>query len=234
MVFNESLLFIHIPKTGGTSCTNYLCQHLAQPSFSSSLKSQTDEWHFNAKLLPGYSHETLSEAYSDYKNIYEQSGIDVRAIPALLAVIRDPVTLELSAYNFYRNGANNVLQARAFQVPEVKERIQLAQGGLKHFISHWGYFRNGFSGDGLRTEDYVTLDGELPENLTLLKMEYLDQQFTAVMRPFLGGQAHPFEPANVTKNPNKVTADDLDSETIECIYHKHRWLYDQGFYEVPQ
>jgi hypothetical protein len=234
MVFNESLLFIHIPKTGGTSCTNYLCQHLAQPSFSSSLKSQTDEWHFNAKLLPGYSHETLSEAYSDYKNIYEQSGIDVRAIPALLAVIRDPVTLELSAYNFYRNGANNVLQATAFQVPEVKERIELAQGGLKHFIRHWGYFRDGFSGDGLRTEDYVTLDGELPENLTLLKVESLDQQFTALMRTFLGGQAHPFEAANVTKNPNKVTADDLDSETIECIYHKHRWLYDQGFYEVPQ
>jgi len=54
------------------------------------------------------------------------------------------------------------------------------------------------------------------------------------MRPFLGGEAYPFEQANVTKNPNKVTADDLDGETIECIYHKHRWLYDQGFYEVPQ
>ena len=80
----------------------------------------------------------------------------------------------------------------------------------------------------------MTLDGELPENLTLLKMECLDQEFTAFMRPFLGGEAYPFEQANVTKNPNKVTADDLDGEIIECIYHKHRWLYDQGFYEVPQ
>ena len=233
MVFNESLLFIHIPKAGGTSCTNYLCKHLAQPSFSSSLQSQTDDWLFNAKLLPGYSHETLSEAYAAHENTHRQSGIDVRAIRVILAVIRDPVTLELSTYNFYRNGANNVLQAEAFRVPEVEERIALARGELKTFISNSGYFRTGFDGSGLRTEDYVTIDGELPENLILLKMEYLDQHFTEFMRPFLGGEIHPFEQANVTANPNKVTPDDLDAEAKEIIFHKHRWLYDQGYYELP-
>jgi hypothetical protein len=33
MVINPDVLFLHIPKTSGTSCTDYLCQTLKGPVF---------------------------------------------------------------------------------------------------------------------------------------------------------------------------------------------------------
>jgi len=232
VVFNRQLLFIHIPKAGGTSCTNYLCQHLEGPIFSSSLKSTLEDHHFNAKLISGYSHETLEEAYGDHQRLLADTGIDIRDVPEVLAVIRHPYSLELSIYNFYRNGRSNVLQAKPFQTPEVAAKIELAQGDIKNFVERSGYFRTDSEGRGLRTEDYLMLDGELPTSLTLLKMETLDADFPASVKHLVSPTADSFERANVTMNPRKLTEDALDAGAREAIYQKHRWLFDSGYYEA--
>lgn len=232
MVFNKELLFIHIPKAGGTSCTDYLCQKLTTPIFSSSLKSTLEDWHFKARLIAGFSHETLAEAYGDYQRTLALSGIDVRHIPHVVAVIRHPFNLELSIYNFYRNGRNNVLQAKPFRVPEVQEKIELAQGPIKNFVECSGYFRSNGDDSGYRTEDFLMIDGKLPENLHILRAEELDTTFTHLICRLTGLPASDFPRANVTANPKKATIDDLDPGARDAIYRKHQWLFDQGYYSL--
>lgn len=230
MVINPDLIFIHIPKTGGTSCTDYLCQSLRPPIFCFSIKSMFKDKHFNARLLSGYSHETLEEVYSDKDRIKRETGIDVTTINHLIAVIRHPYDLELSNYSFFRNGRSNVLKGEAFQVPHILEKVQLAQGEFCEFVRASGYFRENENGNGFRTEDYFLINGKIPENLTLLRFEDLQHKFPIVTRQFrlVGDMDFPHS------NKSAPTADSstitLDEDTRHAIYEKHRWLFDEGYY----
>ena len=117
MVINSELLFIHIPKTGGTSCTDYLCQTLRGPVFCSSIKHQDADMHHKAFLFEGYSHETLAEIYSDRDQVIAATGIDPTMLRHVFAVVRDPYELELSNYLFFSQRSGEHSQGGAFQVP---------------------------------------------------------------------------------------------------------------------
>ena len=76
------MLFIHAPKTGGMSLTQYLAAH-----------------------LPGYRdtekrHETLAEA----RTVFAQQGRRLEDFRAIFVVMRDPYALEISRYNYLRLG----------------------------------------------------------------------------------------------------------------------------------
>jgi hypothetical protein len=230
MVINPDFIFIHIPKTGGTSCTDYLCQSLSPPIFCFSIKSMFKDTHFNARLLSGYSHETLEEVYSDKDRIKLETGIDVTTINHLIAVIRHPYDLELSNYLFFRNGRNNVLKGEAFQVPHILEKVQLAQGEFCDFVRASGYFRENENGNGFRTEDYFLINGKIPENVTLLRFEELEEKFTSVVAPFCTNPPLAFPHSNKSASFKEMSVADIDEPTKLAIYQKHRWLFDAGYY----
>ena len=230
MVINKELIFIHIPKTGGTSCTDYLCRTLTGPVFCFSIKSMFHDHHFEAKLVSGYSHETLQEVYADEERIKRETGISVSDIGNIIAVIRHPYELELSNYSFFRNGRTNVLKGEAFQVPHIMEKIELAQGSFRNFVEHSGYFRNDENGSGYQVEDYFLIDGEIPGNLTLLRFEELEEKFTSVVAPFCVNPALEFPHSNKSATLTEMSVADIDEPTKVAIYRKHRWLFDAGCY----
>ena len=115
MILNPDILFLHIPITGGTSCTDFLCQVLKTPVFLSSLKQQIATDHFQANLIPGISHETLSELRAARSDIKERTGILLDDIKLIFAVLRHPYEIELSNYHFYRAGDTNVLRHKLFR-----------------------------------------------------------------------------------------------------------------------
>ncbi len=231
MVINKNFIFIHIPKTGGTSCTDYLCQTLQPPIFCFSIKSMHADHHFNARLLSGYSHETLEEIYADSERLKQETGISVTGINNILAVIRHPYELELSNYSFFRNGRSNVLKGKAFQVPHILEKVELAQGQFRDFVEYSGYFRDDKAGRGYRTEDYFLIDGKIPENVTLLKFEELDRKFPVATQAFRVNESIAFPHSNKSAPFKKFTAGDLDEKTKDAICAKHKWLFDEGYYE---
>jgi hypothetical protein len=232
MVCNQDLIFLHIPKAGGTSCTDYLCQTLKTPIFSSSIKSKFAEHHYDAQLIEGYSHETLEEIYQNEDTLFEQMGIKVKQIKNIFVVIRHPYELELSNYLFFRNGKNNVLRGPAFQVPHVLEKIDLAQGTFDHFVRDSGYFRDDAEGRGIRCEQYFLLDGEIPEQLTILRAEDLSEEFPRVTRQFRVRDDIPFPYVNKSGSASVATDDYLNKKTKRAIVEKHQWLFSNGFYNA--
>jgi hypothetical protein len=181
--------------------------------------------------LSGYSHETLEEIYADSERLKQETGISVMGINNIFAVIRHPYELELSNYSFFRNGRKNVLRGAAFQVPHILEKVELAQGSLCKFVERSGYFRDRETGQGYRTEDYFLIDGKIPDNVTLLRCEELDEKFQSVTAPFRVAGNIEFPHSNKSAPFKEFSTADLDGETKQAIYEKHQWLFDAGYYE---
>ena len=183
--------------------------------------------HFNARLLSGYSHETLEEIYADSARIESETRINVTNVENIFAVIRHPYDLELSNYVFFRNGRKNVLRGSAFQVPHILDKVELAQGSVREFVERSGYFRGDNSGRGYRTEDYFRIRGEIPDNVTLLRFENLEEEFPLAMAPFLAEKKMEFPHSNKSAPGEGISMDELDGPTKIAIYKKHRWLFDE-------
>ncbi len=93
MIWNDQILFIHAPKTGGMSLTRYLATHLT--GYQDTEKR----------------HETLAEA----RAAFAQHGRLLEDFRAIFVVMRDPYTLEISRYNYLRLG-HRVDQGKAQEI----------------------------------------------------------------------------------------------------------------------
>jgi Sulfotransferase family len=232
MIVNPDVLFLHIPKTGGTSCTDYLCQALTGPVFLSSLHYQTSATHFQASVIPGISHETLSEIHDSRDELERKTGIRLDEIKLIVAVLRHPYEIELSNYHFYRDGNRNILSHRMFRDARTVWRIDLAQGDFAGFVAQSGHFRVGFDGVDLRCEDYFLVGGQMDPRIRLLRAESLSVDFPRLLQPYTrSGVDFPF--VNRSRRESPVPFEDLDDDLRELIYLKHRWVFDNGYYGVP-
>ena len=158
------------------------------------------------------------------------TGIDPTKIRNVFAVIRNPYSLELSNYLFFRNGQENILRGPAFQVPHVQAKVKLAQGGFENFVKESGYFRDDIAGKKFRTEDYLMLDGEVPDFVTIVKVEELSMVFPGLTRSFRDTDDVKFPHTNQSGIPGGMRIADIDKRTRRVIRAKHRWLFDEGFY----
>src|SRR5829696_2234036 len=100
MLFNRDVLFIHVPKTGGMSLTQYLLEALPPPIYYFHPGVDGDKSGNGIVHVDGLRHETLAEAES----IVREYGYDLYKFPLVLAVLRNPYALEVSRYAYLRKG----------------------------------------------------------------------------------------------------------------------------------
>ena len=232
MVLNPDVLFLHIPKTGGTSCTDFLCQALAEPVFLSSLNEQLASSHFRATLIPGMSHETLSELQGSSTQIKQRTGIALTDVKLIIAVVRHPYEIELSNFHFYRSGNRNILRNKLFRDERTVWRIDLAQGDFSDFVAQSGHFRTRVDGSDIRCEDYLLVNGEMDHRIKVLRSESLSTEFPRLVAPFTDRVVE-FPFANRSQRSAAAPFEDLGADLQQLIYLKHRWVFDQGYYEMP-
>ena len=236
MILTRDILFIHIPKTAGVSCTDFLCRNLRQPIAYFSIQASFGKKKYkSAQIFPGFNHETLEEAYSAREKILDLCGIDVNLVEKVLTVVRHPYDLEASIYNFFRNAHRNALQHLS-DSPNLVDRIELAKGSFKEFVAGSGYFRqDNMSPDPqqlYRVEDYFLVDGQVPPNVHILKFEDIGETLPNAVRPYLSPEfSGGFPHLNPSNGKRKKPVTEMDDEVKALIYEKHRWLFDHGYYQ---
>lgn len=99
MVFNRDVLFLHVPKTGGVSVTNYLLQVLPTPVFYVT-KGPIGRVppRKGVSFIPGEAHQTLATA----RNFLPAHGFELEQFPRILATLRNPYDLTVSYYTYKR------------------------------------------------------------------------------------------------------------------------------------
>ena len=220
MIFNDAMMFIHIGKTGGSSCSEFLLHNLQGPAWNCHAEADRELAPLGIAGMGARTdikrHCTLAEALA-----YVQA-IDGRVLDdfqRVVAVVRHPYTLEYSHYQYMKLPAG---RERERGNPGLLERTS---GDLRDFVSRAGYHRRGTPQEG-----YFLVDGALPRNVALLRYETLVADFPRVVAPFLKPDAaFPFPHANATGYAGGIEAE-LTDEVEELIYRKHRYMFDSGLY----
>jgi hypothetical protein len=98
MIFSKDILYVHVPKTGGMSVTQYLLEVLPRPVYYTHPNIDEERISNGVVQIPGRRHESLEEA----QRVVHEYGFDISRLPLILAVLRNPFSLEVSLYAYLR------------------------------------------------------------------------------------------------------------------------------------
>ncbi len=222
MLFTEELIFIHIGKTGGMSCSDYLHRVLRGPIYASPLPdSYVQSPSVAAKvepLDPIWRHCTLKEAL---RAIKELTGKEQGDFKKALMVIRHPYTLEYSLYKHFKKD-----KVREFHLKRDSSRTELSRLPFPEFIVEAGYHREHHP-----QEAFFLIDGVMPRFVELIRFEELAQGLAKAVEPFVEeGADCSFPHHNETRYSTDLESE-LTDEVKELIYQKHRYMFDSGLYQ---
>jgi hypothetical protein len=203
----DGVLFVHPPKTAGTSVVEFLVKNLPGEKTLTMPPGQPAQK--GARILPGIRHETLAQAVTVVE------GLDMRLTDfrLVLAVIRNPYDLEVSRFAYFRLGH-----------PWDRGRPQeiALTGDFDRFCREAGYPW----GHHAPIERWYTLDGRMPSNLRLIRFESLAQELTDVV----GGITtvrYPLQHRNATSRDDWRSY--VNSTNEPLLFAKYRWLFQ--FYD---
>lgn len=244
MLFSDSLVFVHVPKTAGESIVKYLIERLPgqktlvdEPDWPPAtpglplrvgLRLRLKAFLKNSGLwLPrslttvgGKRHARLFEI----RDMFAAQGRRLEDVAAIVAVMRKPYDLEFSRYHYLRLGYHGVSG-----VARSREQSLAMQHDFEEFAR-----KAPFQGRlPARIEDWYTLDGAVPPNLRIVRFEKLEEELRAAIDEFCSAEGR-LPRRNAT--PHESYALHLSQAAEEAIYQKYRWLFDSGFYrrESPE
>ena len=223
MIFNEEIVFIHNGKAGGTSCSQFLLDHLKRPLYNCHRNAVGDP------QLKGRSagvtpvphiarHCTLKMALAE---IYKLTTRKIEDFQKVFVVIRNPYELE---YSYYCHLQKPGVVSR---VSKTRPRlVELAKSGFKNFVLHSGYHSL------YPQEGFFLVDGiQPPENVELIRFETLETSFPVAVGPYLQTKNPTFFPnlnrSNYEADLNKLLTPDIQ----QLIIHKHEYMFELGYYE---
>ena len=223
MIFCKDLLFLHVPKTGGRSVSNYLLKVLPRPIYYSHPKSdiipiterQTDD-ESGVIHVVGDQHESLVEAI----NIVRSFGFDISKIPMIIAVIRNPYDLEVSRYSY--------LQQFRFIPPgdesHAKNQLLAIEDFEKFAIESMNH-----AGNERPVESYFLLNEMVPRNLRIIKFENLYDDLIEALHEIGISEIETLPHINRSRHGEYHKYYTRLAE--DAVYRRYKWVFDSGYYE---
>lgn len=211
MLFSKDLLFIHVPKTGGMSVTECLLDILPPPVYYSHPEHDSALEGRGIVQLAGTRHETLEEAAM----IVRRWGFDLDTFPRILAVIRNPYSLEVSRYAYLQAG-------------HPWDRGENQRLAMRCDFETFARCSTHHSGPKRPIESYFLVNGRLPANVTLLRFENLHDEVTR-----LASSLGLPPPENFPWKNRSIHHDFRAYYTAEAeraVRQRYRWLFDNGYY----
>lgn len=223
MVFNDDLIFIHIGKTGGITYSQYLLKNL---------KTTVYNCHENAiattaslgrvGVLPRedtFRHWDLEQSLA---YIQAFNGKRLEDFKKVIVIIRHPFTLECS---FYQHMKKDKVQKQ--RGPASAPIFQYANEGFQRFFEHAGYHS-----PGMRQDDFIRVNGEIPDKVELIKFEQLADTLPAAVKPFCRADAESTIGHNNRTQYTGSLSEELTDEIKQLIYKKHQFMFDSGLYSL--
>ena len=213
MLFNQDLLFLHVPKTAGMAVSQKLLEILPKPIYCALPDYARDKIHNPPKIIAsvGRRHGNLQQA-QEWVAKYDKT---LASFKKIIATIRNPYAMEVSRYFYLRLG---------YPWDKGKaQKIALASD-FETFAVESPYFGRKLS----QIKNYFLIDGITPNNLAVIKYEQLNSDLTKVLAELNITLNTPITKVNISKH--KDYHHYLTPKAEAAIYQRYQWLFDAGFY----
>ena len=210
MVFNDELLFLHVPKTAGMAVSEALTRCLRPPVYYAVQAGHEGDLagRRGVQVVTGRRHQNLATA---------DTWFEAQALPQrvatfrrVLVMVRNPYAMEVSRYHYLRKGH-----------PWDRGRAQelAVAGDFPAFVAEsrwWFDFR-----------DYYSVDGYVPDNLLIVRQEALGPGIALGCAECF---VQPFHAEAVNTSREHDYHDYLTPALEPLVYRKYQWVFDKGFY----
>jgi len=211
MLWNDDVLFIHVPKTGGMATTKYLLGVLPSPMFLSVPVGHAEE-RPGLTIVEGKRHERLDEA----AELLSRHGRTLASFKIIRAGIRNPYDLEISRFGYLQKGHpwdRGVAQDLAMA------------GDFEAFARHASF--NGKVYPAL--EEYYEIGGTTPGNLRLIRQEHMEEDLTSALAEAGIRVSGPLPVTNASQHGAREEY--ITAVAERAIYDRFRWFFDREYYE---
>jgi hypothetical protein len=211
MVFSKELLFIHVPKTGGMSVTNYLLSTISPPVYEVRPDHGGDARRGGVIEITGNRHLGLTEA----GRVVAEHGFEIGKFSLILAVIRNPYSLEVSRYSYLQTG----------HPWDAGPNQELAlTSSFETFAVHSGVHAGATS-----PENYYQLDGAIPKNMRIVRFENLAAGIRSVLEEI--GMSSDLDFPHHNQSLHGDYRSYYSAAAEEAVYRRYKWVFDNHFYE---
>lgn len=209
MIFNEDVLFLHVPKTGGMSLSRLLVDVLPPPVVYTLPSPDVGITNPGVVQLRGLRHESLPQAQA----ILRDHGRELESFRLIMGVVRNPYAMEVSRYSYLQ-------LARPWDAGHNQD-LALTEDFETFTLQSVDHA-------GVRIEEYFTLSGQQPQAMKILRQESLSADVSAALRN-IGLDTVVELPRN-----NRSRHDPYQSyytpASERAVYERYRWVFDQGHY----
>ena len=214
MLISNSLIFVHNPRTGGTSVRKQLRKALPNHYFPAADSTLTDEqktWIY---------HQGLTIAFE----YVEKLGLDPYNIPALVC-IRNPYSLTLSGYKYL--------------IPRMKRENKDLEDSFTDYLVNLDRNMPSSKRQAMASAPYGPFSGFLligdktPSNLTIARTESLGDdvaKFLAKLNVTNPGQEFPHQ----NKSEHVHFSHYFTAKEEQIVYDMYRNTFESGLYERYQ
>ncbi|MEO0435673.1 MAG: hypothetical protein AAF098_02055 [Pseudomonadota bacterium] len=227
MVFNDRVLFLHIGKTGGMSCSEFLLRFLERPVWNCHGEASAELQRLqltDVDAAMGINRHCTLAAASRFLEANFQRQLS--SFEKIIAVFRHPYSLE---YSWYQHLRKPLIRARR---QDDERLLKLAEGDFESFVRNADHHR-----PGLTQEKYVLLEDTIPANVDIIRFESLSEDFPRAVAKFLDKRKYSFASGSSLFPKINSTHYDKDLEQVltqpirAAIRAKHAYLFTTGFYD---
>lgn len=190
---NKNILFIHIPKTGGTSIEKYLRNNYKEYLYSIGPYNN---------LIPNDYCKNHSLQHQEYKYLYKYKDI-----------LNININSELLIFTIVRNPYDRIISELFWNYKKTNINKNSTKDDVYNILLK--YFMEGDKWDNHEKTQYSFLEnenGEIVKNIIILKTENLEEEFKKI------GFYDYKSPKNINKNYMKY----LNNNSIKLINEKYK------------
>ncbi len=208
ILFNDDTLFVHNPKTAGTSLLSYLAASLPGEVRTAGV-GQLGTYHPSLSMAVGYA-----------------SGVVGRAtFKRVISVVRNPFDREVSMYIYFREVLANS-PGLLSDLPDVAMQLRVYKSVELDFRDYlrWLWDEEG-SVDIWRSRCFYEMaEGTRLDALRVLRFECIEEDLAAA----LGLAAVNLPKLNTSSR--QPTASYYDEPTADLVRRSYQWMFDAGYY----
>ena len=234
-VFSDNLLLLHIPKAGGQWAKTYAKRHVPGMNFPEDL-----DYPFPIGHIP-------------LRDIEAFTGRPPSSWAKIVAIIRDPYEQQLSQFLYwlgrYYEGGRHEHDVYTWQCEQ--RALKRDVPPLEEWLSHPGCdfhvwyeervgvkvkstaARSGYLEFGSYYRYWLEIDGEIPDNVEIVRFERLNEDFPKAVAEFAGGVHEPGERVNVGP-PKRDTHSYYSLVAMELVERKFTWAFENHYKPWPR